>query len=43
VRGRQAAVSLPLLFQIARGLHVKPQAISDYIEDGSDTETKIPA
>ena len=41
VRGRQASVSLPLLFQIARALHVKPQEISDYTADtGSEPEPK---
>lgn len=37
VRGRQAAVSIPLLFQIARALHVAPGEISDYAGSGIES------
>lgn len=42
---KNLVISIPLLFQVARGLHVKPGDISDYAGDDieSDAETKVPA
>jgi transcriptional regulator with XRE-family HTH domain len=41
---KNLVISLPLLFQVARGLHVKPGDISDYVDDEkSEPEPKVPA
>ena len=36
VREKLLVISIPLLFQIARGLRVQPNVISDYVGDGID-------
>ena len=38
VHARNAAISIPLLFQIARALRVKPSDISDWTADDDEDE-----